>query len=73
MPLFVRQVERPFVSAPNQADLVALTELVEAGQITPVLDRTYPLSEAGEAFRYLDQGHARGKVIVVADGEQGSG
>ena len=34
MPLFVRQVERPFVSAPNQADLVALTELVEAGQIT---------------------------------------
>jgi NADPH:quinone reductase-like Zn-dependent oxidoreductase len=66
----VRQVERPFVSTPNQDDLITLKELVEAGRVTPVIDRTYPLSETAEAFRYLDQGHAQGKVIiVVANGE----
>jgi len=67
--LFVRRQGRPFVSTPNQDDLVALKELIEAGRVTPVIDRTYPLSETAEAFRYLDRGHARGKVvIVVADG-----
>ncbi len=67
--LFVRQQGRPFISAPNQADLITLKEMVEAGRVTPVIDRRYPLSETVEAFRYLDQGHARGKVvIVVADG-----
>jgi NADPH:quinone reductase-like Zn-dependent oxidoreductase len=70
LPLFVRQVERPFVARPNQDDLITLKELVEAGRVTPVIDRTYPLRETAEAFRYLDQGHARGKVvIVVANGE----
>ena len=70
LPLFVRQVERPFVARPNQDDLITLKELVEAGRVTPFIDRTYPLSETAEAFRYLDQGHARGKVIiVVANGE----
>jgi NADPH:quinone reductase-like Zn-dependent oxidoreductase len=65
LPLFVRQVERPFVARPNQDDLITLKELVEAGRVTPVIDRTYPLSETAEAFRYLDQGHARGKVVIV--------
>ncbi len=65
LPLFVRQVERPFVSAPNQGDLITLKEMVEAGRVTPVIDRTYRLSETAEAFRYLDQGHARGKVVIV--------
>jgi NADPH:quinone reductase-like Zn-dependent oxidoreductase len=70
LPLFVRQVERPFVARPNQDDLITLKELVEAGRVTPVIDRTYPLEETAGAFRYLDQGHARGKVvIVVANGE----
>lgn len=70
LPLFVRQQERPFVSTPNQDDLITLKELVEAGRVTPVIDRTYALSETAEAFRYLDQGHAHGKVIiVVANGE----
>jgi NADPH:quinone reductase-like Zn-dependent oxidoreductase len=69
LPVFVRQVERPFVARPNQDGLITLKELVEAGRVTPVIDRTYPLEETAEAFRYLDQGHARGKVvIVVADG-----
>ena len=63
--LFVRQQGRPFVSTANQDDLITLKELVEAGRVTPVIDRTYPLSETAEAFRYLDQGHARGKVVIV--------
>jgi NADPH:quinone reductase-like Zn-dependent oxidoreductase len=68
--LFVRRQGRPFVSTPNQDDLIALKELVEGGRVTPVIDRTYPLRETVEAFRYLDQGHARGKVIiVVANGD----
>ncbi len=68
--LFVRRQGRPFVSTPNRDDLIALKELIEAGRVTPVIDRTYPLGETAEAFRYLDQGHARGKVIiVVANGE----
>ena len=65
--LFLRRQGRSFVSLPNQADLVTLKELLEAGRVTPVIDRTYPLSEALEAFRYLDQGHARGKVVIVVE------
>jgi NADPH:quinone reductase-like Zn-dependent oxidoreductase len=65
LPLFVRQQERPFVSTPNQDDLITLKQLVEAGRVTPVIDRTYPLRETAEAFRYLDQGHARGRVVIV--------
>jgi NADPH:quinone reductase-like Zn-dependent oxidoreductase len=60
----MRQVKSPFLSVPNHADLVFLRELIEAGKVTPVIDRTYSLSEYSEAFRYLDQGHAQGKVII---------
>ena len=68
--LFVRQQGRPFVSTANQDDLVTLKGMVEAGRVTPVIDRTYPLTETAEAFRYLDEGHARGKVVIaVASGE----
>ncbi len=65
--LLVRQQGRPFVSTPNQDDLITLTELIEAGRVTPVIDRTYPLSETPEAFRYLDAGHAQGKVVIVVE------
>jgi NADPH:quinone reductase-like Zn-dependent oxidoreductase len=65
--LFLRRQGRPFVSTPNRDDLIALKELVEAGRVTPVIDRTYPLSDTAGAFRYLDQGHARGKVIVAVE------
>jgi NADPH:quinone reductase-like Zn-dependent oxidoreductase len=61
----VPQRIRPFVARVNQADLLALTELLEAGKLTPVVDRTYALSEVPEAIRYLEQGHARGKVVVT--------
>jgi NADPH:quinone reductase-like Zn-dependent oxidoreductase len=54
-----------FVAAVNQENLVALQKLLEAGKVTPFVDRTYPLSEAAEAMRYLESGHARGKVVIT--------
>ena len=50
---------------PNKKDLVVLRELLEAGKVTPVIDRTYPLSGVPEAIRYLEEGHARGKVVIT--------
>jgi NADPH:quinone reductase-like Zn-dependent oxidoreductase len=63
--LFVRQQGRPFIATPTHEDLVILKELIEAGKVTPVIDRAYPLNETPEAFRYLDKGHARGKVVIT--------
>jgi NADPH:quinone reductase-like Zn-dependent oxidoreductase len=65
--LFVRQQGRPYIAIPNNEDLVVLKEFIEAGKVTPVIDRTYPLSETPEAFRYLDEGHARGKVVITVE------
>ena len=56
---------RPLVSKPNKPDLQFLTELIEARNVTPVVDRTYPLSETADAMRYLEEGHARGKVVIT--------
>jgi NADPH:quinone reductase-like Zn-dependent oxidoreductase len=53
-----------FICQMNRPDLLALKDLVEAGKVTPVVDRTYPLQEAPEALRYLKTGHARGKLVV---------
>jgi NADPH:quinone reductase-like Zn-dependent oxidoreductase len=50
---------------PNQKDFVFLIELFEAGKVVPVIDRRYPLSEVPEALRYLEEGHARGKVVIT--------
>ena len=50
---------------PNQKDLAFLAELLEAGTVVPVLDRCYPLDETAEAMRYLETGHARGKVVIT--------
>ena len=65
--VFVRQQGRPYIAIPNNEDLVVLKELVESGKVTPVIDKTYPLSETPEAFRYLNEGHARGKVVITAE------
>jgi len=54
-----------FLAKVNQEDLVCLKALLEAGKIVPVIDRRYPLSETAEAVRYLQEGHARGKVIIT--------
>jgi len=62
---FMRQQKTPFMSTPNNKDLTFLKELIEAGKVTPVIDRTYPLSETPEAFRYLEEKHAQGKVVIT--------
>ena len=62
---FVDQKLGTFVSRENHEDLIVLKELIEAGKITPVVDRTYELIEASQAIRYLEQGHARGKVVIT--------
>jgi NADPH:quinone reductase-like Zn-dependent oxidoreductase len=54
-----------FVMKPNPKDLVVLKELLESGNVTPVIDRTYQLSETPDALRYLEKGHAQGKVVVT--------
>src|SRR5215217_2469802 len=51
----------------RQQDLLTLKDLIEAGKFTPVIDRTFPLKEAPQAIRYLEQGHARGKVVVTVE------
>ena len=50
---------------PNKKDLVFMKELLEAGKVVPVIDRRYPLSEVAEAIRYLEGGHAQGKVVIT--------
>jgi NADPH:quinone reductase-like Zn-dependent oxidoreductase len=54
-------------AASNPGDLEYIAGLVEAGKLRPVIDRRYPLSEAVEAFRYLAEGHARGKVVITVE------
>ena len=51
--------------SPGQDDLLVLKELVESGKLTPVVGRTYPLSQAGEAISYFGEGHAKGKVVIT--------
>jgi NADPH:quinone reductase-like Zn-dependent oxidoreductase len=55
----------PFLAHNSTEDLLVLKELIEAGKVRPVIDRTYPLSKTAEAIRYLEEGHARGKVVIT--------
>jgi NADPH:quinone reductase-like Zn-dependent oxidoreductase len=61
----VGQRLRMLSSKPRQHDLQTLRELIEAGKVTPVIDRTYPLREAPQAIRYLVEGHGGGKVVIT--------
>jgi NADPH:quinone reductase-like Zn-dependent oxidoreductase len=61
----VGQKPGTFVNKENHEDLIVLKELIESGKVTPVIDRTYPLEDAPEAIRYLEGGHARGKVVIT--------
>jgi NADPH:quinone reductase-like Zn-dependent oxidoreductase len=54
-----------FVASPTQQDLLCVKALLEAGKVTPVIDRVYPFSETAEAIRYLEAGHASGKVVIT--------
>ena len=60
-----RQHASPFLSVPNAEDLRYIRDLIEGGKVKPVIDKTYPMSETPEAFRYLEQEHARGKVVII--------
>ena len=60
-----RQKMGNVLARPNQKDLACMKELLEAGKVIPVIDRCYPLSETAEAIRYLEAGHARGKVVIT--------
>ncbi|HSK46681.1 MAG TPA: NAD(P)-dependent alcohol dehydrogenase [Coriobacteriia bacterium] len=62
---FARQQGRPFLSTPNLDDLIVLKEFIESGKLTPVIDRTYQLTETPEALEYLGTGHAQGKVVIT--------
>ena len=62
---FVGQKLGTFVSRENHEDMIVLKELIEAGKVTPIIDRTYPLSDVPEAIRYMREGHARGKVVIT--------
>ena len=62
---FVGQKLGTFVNKENHEDMLVLKELIESGNVTPVIDRTYPLAEVPEAIRYLEEGHARGKVVIT--------
>ncbi len=60
-----RQIRFMGIARLNQKDLLELKELLAAGKIKPVIDRRYPLSQAGEAMQYLAEGHARGKIVLT--------
>jgi NADPH:quinone reductase-like Zn-dependent oxidoreductase len=55
------------LARPNQKDLVCMKELLEGGKVVPIMDRRYPLRETASAIRYLEEGHARGKVVIMVE------
>jgi NADPH:quinone reductase-like Zn-dependent oxidoreductase len=63
--VFVSQRLRPLPSRQDREELLAVTRLIEDGKLTPVVGRTYPLADTAEGLRYVEQGHARGKVVVT--------
>jgi NADPH:quinone reductase-like Zn-dependent oxidoreductase len=54
-----------FIAKLNRADLGVLRELIEAGKVTPVVERRYELSEVADALAYMGEGHARGKIVIT--------
>jgi len=62
---FSRQNMRMFINKERSADLQYLTELIDAGKVTPIIDRTYPLRQTPEAILYLEEGHSRGKIVIT--------
>jgi NADPH:quinone reductase-like Zn-dependent oxidoreductase len=62
---FVGQKLGTFINKENHEDMIILKELIESRKVTPVIDKTYPLAEVPEAIRYLQEGHARGKVVIT--------
>ena len=69
---FVSQRLGTFISRENHEDMIVLKELIEAGKVTPVIDRSYPLSEVPEAIRYLEQGSARARSSSPCEARAGA-
>jgi NADPH:quinone reductase-like Zn-dependent oxidoreductase len=61
---FVSQTMGMMLAELNPEDLAVMSELMQSGKVTPVIDRSYSLSETPEAIRYVEEGHARGKVVI---------
>ena len=61
---FVSQKFVAYIAQFNKADMSVLADLLQTGKMTPVIDKTYKLNETAEALRYLETGHARGKVVI---------
>jgi len=69
-PLFAKTAKQKmcfFIAKVTRTDLDYMKELMEAGKVVPMIDRRYPLCETAEAFRYLEEGHARGKVVITVE------
>jgi NADPH:quinone reductase-like Zn-dependent oxidoreductase len=64
---FVSQKFITYIAQFNKQDMMVLADLLRSGKMTPVIDKTYKLSETADALRYLEQGHARGKVVIVVE------
>ncbi|HSS96506.1 MAG TPA: NAD(P)-dependent alcohol dehydrogenase [Terriglobales bacterium] len=64
---FVSQKFIAYIAEFNQKDMSFLRDLMESGKITPVIDRTYKLREIADALRYLETGHARGKIVIAVE------
>lgn len=64
---FTSQVDSPLFASQSSQDLVVLKALIEAGKVTPVIDQSFPLGETPQAFRYLEEKHAQGKVVITMD------
>jgi len=64
---FISQQMGMMLAELNKKDLTVLADMMQAGTVKPVIDRTYPLSQIADAIRYLEQGHARGKEIVTVE------
>jgi NADPH:quinone reductase-like Zn-dependent oxidoreductase len=68
--LFASQKAVMFIAKVNAADLALLAELIATGKLVPVIDKSYSLSEAAEAIRHVEEGHARGKVVITVSSEE---
>jgi NADPH:quinone reductase-like Zn-dependent oxidoreductase len=64
---FISQKIGMMMAQGNKDDLNTMADLMQSGKVKPVIDRTYPLSQIADAIRYLEQGHARGKVIITVE------
>ena len=69
---FVTQKAAMFIAKASQADLTLIGDLIATGKLKPVIDKIYPLSEAADAVRHVEEGHARGKVIIGLESAESS-